>query len=128
MKEKVRVVPKAWGREEIFVNGEEYCGKVMRLQPGWRCSLHYHPTKRETFLVLGGVMGLEVGDDHVTLVPGEAYTIRPGIHHRFTNMGLRECVFVEVSTFDDPEDVVRLAPSEPVMPEVAEVIESPEVV
>lgn len=125
MKETIRVVPKAWGREEIFVNHEEYCGKVMRLTPGWRCSLHYHPTKCETFLILAGSMGLELGDEYMRLVPGDAVTINPGVRHRFTNLGTRECVFMEVSTHDDPEDVVRVEDSGEIPAETPVPMEEP---
>ena len=54
------LVPKVWGTEEVFANGI-YCGKILRLAPGRRSSLHKHHKKDETFYVLSGQLTLEVG-------------------------------------------------------------------
>ena len=51
----MEVVEKVWGREEIIVNAD-YCGKRMLLKKGYRCSIHMHKTKDETFFVTKGSM------------------------------------------------------------------------
>jgi hypothetical protein len=41
---------KVWGYEQTIVNGA-YCGKRMFLREGFRCSIHHHRLKDETFYV-----------------------------------------------------------------------------
>jgi hypothetical protein len=45
----VHFVKKGWGSELWLVNGDLYCGKILRFNKGKKCSLHYHKLKTETF-------------------------------------------------------------------------------
>ena len=105
----MRIVPKPWGREEIFAENDRYAGKLLYLEAGHALSLQYHEVKDETLYVLEGEVTLEVEEDGAMrtrrLGAGEAYRIRPMIKHRMRSD--RPCVILEVST---PElgDVVRL--------------------
>jgi mannose-6-phosphate isomerase-like protein (cupin superfamily) len=56
-----RIVEKSWGRELWVHNSPMYCGKVLEVQPGKECSLHYHAQKHETFYVLEGIVLLWLG-------------------------------------------------------------------
>jgi mannose-6-phosphate isomerase-like protein (cupin superfamily) len=118
------VVEKAWGREIIIAN-RAFCGKVMQLRRGFRCSMHYHREKDETFLVTAGKVRVEIGQpgtaEHdartrrlqvVVLSPGHSIDVPPLTLHRFT--GLEDSEFVEFSTHDEPEDSYRVEPSGPV--------------
>ena len=108
----MRTVPKPWGREVVFAENDRYAGKILYLEPGHSLSLQYHEKKDETICVLEGEMKLLVEVDgamrEVTLGPGEAYRIRPGIRHRMQAEG--RCVFVEASS-PELDDVVRLEDS-----------------
>ena len=119
------VVEKAWGREIVIVNTPEYAGKVMVLKAGFRCSMHYHREKSETFLVTAGRVRLELGPrgqaeylrnsvriERTVLLPGHSVDVPRLTLHRFT--GLEDSEFVEFSTHDDPEDSYRSEPSGPV--------------
>ena len=57
---RVKVVPKVWGEERWLVNNRLYCGKLMILRKGWRCSFHMHKVKDETFFVRAGRMLFEL--------------------------------------------------------------------
>lgn len=129
-------IPKAWGSEEVIAN-REFCGKTMTLRKGFRCSLHYHGAKDETFLVTAGRVRVEIGDTGgmarftvrqgrvigadveeiqrrcrvFVLGPGESIDVPPCTIHRFT--GLEDSQFVEFSTHDDPQDSYRLTESGP---------------
>ena len=48
------IVEKGWGREIIFVNNEEYCGKILQFNKGKKFSMHYHILKKETWYVSKG--------------------------------------------------------------------------
>lgn len=118
------VTLKVWGSETLIAN-REFCGKVMSLHEGMRCSLHYHLVKDETFLVTRGRVRVEIGrsgDAPLTggdlsvlvLGPGDSIDVPPFTLHRFT--GLEDSEFIEFSTHDDPADSIRLAPSGPAAP------------
>ena len=105
----MRVVPKPWGREEIFAENERYAGKLLYLSPGHSLSLQYHERKDETLYVLEGEVILLVGTEgdmnEIRLKPGQSYRIRPGTRHRMS--AEIACVLVEVSS-PELDDVVRL--------------------
>jgi quercetin dioxygenase-like cupin family protein len=50
----VEIVPKGWGKEIIFVNNDEYCGKLLCFDKGKKFSMHYHLKKKETWYVSKG--------------------------------------------------------------------------
>lgn len=110
-----RVVQKVWGMEAWIVNNGTYCGKMMYVVPGKRCSLHHHAKKHETFHVLDGTMLVEWtgvgGDEGVLVRPGEHVVIPPGQDHRFSAVGEFPVRFLEISTFHDENDVIRVEPS-----------------
>jgi len=39
------IVEKGWGKEIIFVNNPEYCGKILCFDKGKKFSMHYHIQK-----------------------------------------------------------------------------------
>ena len=49
-----KTVEKGWGREIVFANNNEYCGKILEIKQGGEFSMHYHIDKRETFYLLEG--------------------------------------------------------------------------
>lgn len=118
-------VQKAWGTEFWLTNTEKYCAKILALAPGWMCSIHSHDLKDETFLVLQGLVDLEVfreprrqdGETTLwcssrTLKPGESYRLRPRARHRFSSK--YGAIILEVSTRHDDDDVFRLEESRPI--------------
>ncbi len=48
------IVKKGWGQEIIFVNNDEYCGKILCFDKGKKFSMHYHVRKKETWYVAKG--------------------------------------------------------------------------
>lgn len=59
-REPVRIVPKGWGREIWIANGERYCGKILEINKGRKCSLHFHKLKDESFYLRAGRLQLKV--------------------------------------------------------------------
>jgi len=114
----VKVVKKNWGEERWIVNTSAYCGKMMILNKGWRCSIHYHKVKDETFLVTKGMIMVELyrSPDYFDapmsktfMIPGGILRVKPGTPHRFT--GLEDSEFYEFSTSHDDADSHRLTES-----------------
>jgi quercetin dioxygenase-like cupin family protein len=53
-----RFVSKGWGHERWVVNGPLYCGKLLFVAKGRKCSWHFHKEKDETFHLLSGEVRL----------------------------------------------------------------------
>ena len=106
MKNKI-IVPKVWGSEEWIVNNDLYCGKILNLNLGWRCSVHYHKKKHETFYLLQGALLMEMGDDLTrrVLYEGDSEVVEPLQKHRFT--GLKDSRIIEFSTHHEDSDSYR---------------------
>jgi mannose-6-phosphate isomerase-like protein (cupin superfamily) len=110
-------ITKVWGIEEVLVNNDHYCSKIMHLRHGYQSSLHYHEIKTETFFALAGLIFVEYypepGKKLETILNG---SIREGLHlpagtaHRFRPL-CGDAMMLEVSTKHSDEDVVRLEPS-----------------
>ena len=85
----VNVVAKGWGREVRIANGELYCGKILEINKGKRCSFHYHKLKTESFYLRAGRLLVRVSESADTsdtqefvLIPGECMDIHPGLVHQ----------------------------------------------
>jgi mannose-6-phosphate isomerase-like protein (cupin superfamily) len=56
----VHIEPKGWGREIWIANNSLYCGKILEIRRGRRCSLHYHVLKNESFFLRTGRLRVRV--------------------------------------------------------------------
>jgi mannose-6-phosphate isomerase-like protein (cupin superfamily) len=99
-----KIVKKEWGSEEWIVN-RDYCGKKLILNKGFRCSMHFHKNKDETFYILKGKVLLEVGMQKTIMLPDDSVLIKPGQKHRFT--GLEDSEIMEFSTHHEDSDSYR---------------------
>jgi len=103
-------MPKVWGAEFWFANNAGYCGKVLSLKKGHRCSFHSHKKKEETFLVVQGKVLMENDENTWVMLPGAVQHIPHGLVHRFT--GLEDSVIIEASTTHYEDDSYRKTQSE----------------
>lgn len=115
--EKTKKVRKIWGSEEWIVNNDKYCGKILNLNKGFRCSVHYHKNKHETFYILEGKVLIELWDKKGNLKvkitkPKDVQTIEPNQKHRFA--GLENSKIIEFSTHHEESDSYRDTESGPV--------------
>ena len=105
-----KIVPKGWGREVHIHNDRDYCGKLLHLNEGGQCSLHFHVNKTETFYILEGRVELELFHDlnteKILLEEGESIDIPRFLAHSFR--GIKKSVILEISTFDEETDSVRI--------------------
>jgi mannose-6-phosphate isomerase-like protein (cupin superfamily) len=84
--ENVALVPKLWGYEQWIENNEKYCCKILGLNKGYQCSLHYHKNKDEMFLVTAGHVRFELGGEVMHLRPGSFVRVPPNTPHRFAGI------------------------------------------
>ena len=98
-------VKKEWGKEICLVN-RDYCGKKLILNKGFRCSMHFHKNKDETFYILTGKVLMEIGNKKYIMLPGHSILIEPNTKHRFT--GLEDSEIMEFSTHHEDSDTYKL--------------------
>ena len=101
---------KVWGYETWLCNTDKYCGKVLHLKKGYRCSIHHHKLKEEHFHILCGRVLMEVGDETYVMKKGDTIGIEPHENHRFT--GITDADILEISTTHYEDDSYRLTKSE----------------
>jgi len=110
---KIKHVSKGWGHELWIVNKPEYCGKLLFLKKGKRCSWHHHKLKDEVFYLQSGKILVKYGleDDiekaeEIILNPGENFYIYPGLRHQM--IAIEESELFEFSTQHFDEDSHRI--------------------
>ncbi len=107
----VHFQPKGWGHEVWIHNDERYCGKILVVKAGKRCSLHAHKVKYETFYVQSGSVSMRLrhpGGQEETFVmkKGDCLEIPQGTAHQFT--GIEDCELFEFSTQHFEDDSYRI--------------------
>jgi mannose-6-phosphate isomerase-like protein (cupin superfamily) len=113
----VRIMPKGWGREIWIANGPLYCGKILEIDQGKRCSLHYHRLKTESFFLRSGKLKVRVKEypdapaiEEFELVAGQCMDVTPGLVHQME--ALEQAELYEFSTQHFETDSYRLAPGD----------------
>jgi N-acetylneuraminate synthase len=112
---KPKRVDKQWGYELWLANDEanNYCGKILYIEPGHSSSMHYHASKHETFYILEGELSVEVIDTETTerhlhiLQEGDTFVIDRFVPHQLSATGI-PVKFIEISTFHRDEDSYRV--------------------
>ena len=108
----VEIVEKGWGKEIIFVNNDEYCGKLLCFEKDKKFSMHDHIKKKETWYVSKGSFILiwvetDTGTTHTEyLKVGDVITNERGEPHQL--IALEEAEVFEVSTKHYDEDSFRM--------------------
>ena len=112
------IVDKAWGREVIFADEPEYCGKLLQFdRKGNKFSMHFHNNKSETWYVSKGSFLLSVINtlnaevSHKTLAEGDTWTNNTLVPHQLEALEDYSEI-IEVSTHDDPMDNYRVMPGD----------------
>jgi len=111
-KEDSIIVEKGWGKEIIFVNNDEYCGKILCFEKGKKFSMHYHLLKKETWYVSKGKFILVWIDTNIGLTyseylnVGDVITNERGEPHQL--IALEDGEIFEVSTKHFDSDSYRI--------------------
>ena len=112
-KETCEIVEKGWGKEIIFVNNPEYCGKILCFNKGKKFSMHYHIQKKETWYVAKGrfiLIWIDVNNNGTNyseyLNVGDVITNERGEPHQL--IALEDSEVFEVSTKHYDEDSFRI--------------------
>lgn len=113
-----RVVEKGWGKEVIYADHEEYCGKLLVYdKAGATSSMHFHKVKKESWYVLQGSFDYKTIDTNTGIIntviinQGDVITNFPFTIHQLTARD-DNSIIVEVSTKDSQEDNFRVIPGD----------------
>jgi quercetin dioxygenase-like cupin family protein len=114
----MKFVKKGWGHELWIVNKPEYCGKLLYIEKGKRCSWHYHKIKDEVFYLQSGKILIRFSDDdelyrdgliatkEKILYPGENFHVYIGLRHQM--VALEDSELFEFSTQHFDSDSYRI--------------------
>ena len=112
-RQPVQIVPKGWGREVWIANGDLYCGTILEINKGKKCSLHFHKIKTESFYLRAGrlkVRVMETDDSKVVeefeLKAGDCMDVPRGLVHQME--ALEDAELFEFSTQHFDSDSHRL--------------------
>lgn len=112
--EKTYMHQRGWGVEHWIENLPEYCGKLLVLENGKRCSLHFHMKKRETMYLQAGAVDIlfvdpDTGKEYmIELLPGDSIMIPPGQVHQIINRQNGHSLLFEFSTMHEESDSYRV--------------------
>jgi mannose-6-phosphate isomerase-like protein (cupin superfamily) len=116
-RQPVRIVPKGWGREVWIANGDLYCGKILEIRKGKKCSLHFHKIKTESFYLRTGKLIVRVKEspesatiEEFELVAGECMDVPIGLVHQME--AIEDAELFEFSTQHFDSDSHRLVPGD----------------
>ena len=109
----IKYVPKGWGYEKWIVNCPDYCGKILFIAQGKKCSWHFHVNKDEVFYVRKGAIEVTYGEDDdkkkgqtKLLVEGDKFHVTPGLRHQM--YALKDTELFEFSTQHFDTDSYRI--------------------
>jgi mannose-6-phosphate isomerase-like protein (cupin superfamily) len=114
-RQPVKFVAKGWGREIWIANNELYCGKILEIKKGKRCSWHFHKLKTESFYLRRGFLRVRVSEspdsgivDEFEMRAGECMDVPQGLVHQM--QALEDSELFEFSTQHFDSDSHRLSP------------------
>jgi mannose-6-phosphate isomerase-like protein (cupin superfamily) len=109
----IHIEPKGWGREVWIANNPRYCGKILQITKGKRCSLHFHKLKTESFYLRCGRLHIIVKESadaetihEFELYEGECMDIPTGLVHQME--ALEDTELYEFSTQHFESDSYRI--------------------
>lgn len=109
----IHIEPKGWGREVWIANNTRYCGKILEIEKGKRCSLHFHKLKTESFYLRAGRLRIRVKDSaeaatitEFELHQGECMDVPLGLVHQME--ALEDSELYEFSTQHFDSDSHRI--------------------
>jgi mannose-6-phosphate isomerase-like protein (cupin superfamily) len=108
----VQIVEKGWGRETIFANNVQYCGKILHFHKNAKFSMHFHLKKTETWYVYSGLfrfLWIDTSNANIlerTLHVGDTVTNEVGQPHQI--VCIEEGDIFEVSTTHHDTDSYRV--------------------
>lgn len=105
---KNQKVIKPWGSEYKIYSNSVSSTKLLRINSDKSTSLHCHPIKKTGFVLLKGVVDVDLGFYNTKkLTPISRLMIRPGLFHCTKNLNKHTATILEIETPINKDDLVR---------------------
>lgn len=106
---KLVTVPKPWGKEYLVLEENNIAGWILHINKGERTSLHCHPTKKTSLVILKGKVVVNFLTSSKEYSKGEKIIIRQGVFH--STVALTDSILLETETPVNKADLIRLKDS-----------------
>lgn len=100
------IVPKMWGYEYVLFQTPDVAIWMLHIRAGQATSLHFHPNKRTTLVLLSGDARVRVGSETVFLEKAESVFIDKRVEH--STLALTDCWVMETESPPQKTDLVRV--------------------
>ena len=101
------VVDKPWGYEYLFYSSKEVSIWILKVLKNQKTSMHCHPNKKTSLLLLDGEANLYTLNKKINLKCGNAVTIDKGVFHRTSSEYDKDILVMEIETPTNKNDIVR---------------------
>ena len=102
------VVKKPWGYEYLIFSNEEIAVWILYLKAGAQTSMHCHPSKKTSLVVLEGTVTCSTISGRLDRCAGEGLLIGRGVFHQTTTTSDTGAFVMEIETPVNKRDLVRL--------------------
>lgn len=101
------VVRKPWGYEYLMSQNSSVAVWILYIKPGNQTSLHCHPTKKTSLIVLSGKAECSLINSSEALRPGQGLLIGKGVFHRTRALSDDGIYVMEMESPVNKRDLVR---------------------
>ena len=102
------VVKKPWGYEYLIFSNDEIAVWILYLKAGAQTSMHCHPNKKTSLVVLEGTVDCSTITERLGRCAGEGLLIDRGVFHQTTTSSETGAFVMEIETPVNKRDLVRL--------------------
>ncbi len=102
------VVKKPWGYEYLIYQNEVVAVWILYIKQGFQTSMHCHPNKKTSLIVLEGEAQCGNLQGEKKLSPGEGCFINKGVFHQTASLSEEGIIVMEIETPVNKRDLVRL--------------------
>lgn len=102
------VIEKPWGHEYSLVRSGVSDAWFLSIKQGERTSMHCHPTKKTSIVLLGGECEVTTFNEKARLRAGDAIVIEKGVFHSTMALSPEGISLLETETPVNKGDLVRL--------------------
>jgi mannose-6-phosphate isomerase-like protein (cupin superfamily) len=103
-----KLVKKTWGSEYLIYENKSIAAWFLNISHNKATSLHCHPLKKTGFILLNGVVEMNIGFYQKKKIKGlDKMMIRPGLFHSTKALSNKGVQIIEIETPNNKEDLIR---------------------
>ena len=103
-----KLVKKPWGSEYLIYENKNIAAWFLNISHNKATSLHCHPLKKTGFILLDGVVEMNIGFYQKKKLKGlDKIMIRPGLFHSTKSLSKKGAQIIEIETPNKKGDLIR---------------------